>query len=296
MVNMSGLADNGFTKNHNNALLFQSTELADYYQIDFNQMWAGFFSTSKTDPLTATLTYNDYPLQVSFSPTEDVVDQMIELVDQATTSVDFAIFFFTDDDLANALIAAQERGVQVRGLWDQLGAGNSFSRDELLCQAGVLVKREDTTGKMHNKYMVIDANTATPRTITGSLNWTGQGNRYNSENTLLLQDPDVARAYAANFQSMWDVLDDTTFCRPQYDTYLPGMFQMEGPNVQIISIVYNPEGEPIQLIPFPRSCCSPNPPSPYGPKMAPTASPMQPQISTGTEETPYGTTAETLPS
>jgi len=239
----TNVTDNGFTKNHNNALLFESTELADYYQTDFNQMWSGFFGTAKTNPLTATLTYNGYPLQVAFSPTEDVIGSMIEQVNQATTSIDFSIFFFTDDDLANALIAARERGVQVRGLWDQLGAGNSFSRDDLLCQAGVLVKREDTLGKMHNKYMVIDANTASPRTITGSLNWTGAGNRRNSENSLFIQDPDIARAYDANFQSMWDQLDVSTFCRQQFFTYLPSVLQMNGPNVRISTIVYNPDGD-----------------------------------------------------
>lgn len=242
----TNMTDNGFTKNHNNSLLFQSTELADFYQLDFNQMWAGFYSTAKTEPLTATLTYNDYPLQVSFSPTEDVVTKMVDLVNQATTSIDFAIFFFTDDDLAQALIAAHARGVLVRGLWDNLGAGNSFSRDDLLCQSGILVKREDTLGKMHNKYMVIDANTTTPRTITGSLNWTGAGNDRNSENTLFIQDPDIARAYDANFQNMWDATPTDPLCAPQYTTFLPSMFQMLGPNVELASIVYNPDGEDVE--------------------------------------------------
>lgn len=241
----TNVTDNGFTKNHNNALLFQSTEIADLYQIDFNQMWAGLFSTAKTDPLSATVTYSGHPAEFYFSPTESAIDAVIDQVDAATTSIDFAIFFFTDDDLRDALIAAQARGVTVRGLWDNLGSANSFSEDEVLCDAGATVKVEDTIGKMHHKFMVIDTDTLTPRTITGSMNWTGAGNKRNNENTLVLHDPAVARAFQEGFDTMWNGSGPETTCRTVRQTYIPMIVENSSANIQITRIVYNPEGDDV---------------------------------------------------
>ncbi len=248
----TNVTNNGFTKNHNNALVFQSTEIADFYQIDFNQMWAGLFSTAKTDPLSATVTYSGHPVDLYFSPTEDAIDAVIAQVNAATESIDFAIFFFTDDDLRDALIAAQDRGVRIRGLWDQLGSANSFSEDETLCDAGITIKVEDTIGKMHHKFMVVDADTLTPRTITGSMNWTGAGNARNNENTVVLHDPAVAQSFKGGFEAMWDGSGPETTCRTFSQTYIPLMLETTSPIIQIRRIVYNPEGDDVsgELVQF----------------------------------------------
>lgn len=108
-------------------------------------------------PPTTTLTYDGSPLEVYFSPQDNALDQVIAEVDAAQSSIDFAIFFFTDDRLRDALIAADARGVQVRGVFDELGGGNASSDDEALCEAGVPVGFEDTPGKMHHKLMAISS-------------------------------------------------------------------------------------------------------------------------------------------
>lgn len=203
--------DNDFTLNHNNSLVFTSTALADVYLSDFNQMFAGNFMSAK-QPTAKTIDYNGVPVEVYMAPQDDPIEAIIEEVNAATSSISFAIFFFTDDPLGDALIAAKQRGVTVRGLWDTLGAASPFSEDERLCAAGIPVKRENTTGKMHNKFMVIDAGQAGGRVVTGSLNWTGSGNDKNSENTLIVHSQDVASQYAASWQAMWDFLDLATQC------------------------------------------------------------------------------------
>jgi len=63
------------------------------------------------------------------------------------------------------------------------------------------IKIEDTVGKMHHKFMVIDAAGSDPRVVTGSMNWTGAGNDSNDENTVIYRDSAVASAYTAGFQS-----------------------------------------------------------------------------------------------
>ena len=203
--------DNDFTLNHNNSLVFTSTAMAEVYLSDFAQMFAGQFMGAKT-PTAKTIDYNGTSVEIYMAPQDEPLTVIIDEVNAATTSVNFAIFFFTDDALRDALIAAKQRGVRVQGLWDALGAANSFSEDEILCAAGIPIKIENTSGKMHNKFMVIDAGNVAGRVVTGSLNWTGSGNDSNSENTLVVHNPDVAGQYAAAWQAMWDKLDPSTQC------------------------------------------------------------------------------------
>jgi hypothetical protein len=175
--------------------------------------------------------------------------RIVAEVDAAQESIDFAIFFFTHDALRNALIRAHERGVRVRGLWDASGAGDPNSDDEALCVGGLAIKVEETAGKMHNKWMVIDAGGAAPRVVTGSLNWTISGSEANNENTLVIQEGALAQRYADEFQRMWQFMQDAP-CNAERP---PGSERLWLPLVQnrdlpepparVTRIVYNPPGD-----------------------------------------------------
>ena len=49
-----------------------------------------------------------------------------------------------------------QAGVEVYGVWDQLGAANAYSQDEMLCAAGARIGIENLPGKVHHKFAVID--------------------------------------------------------------------------------------------------------------------------------------------
>ena len=147
----TNLSDNDFTLNHNNSIVFTSTEMAALFQHDFDQMVAGRFGRQKTASPTTAVLYQGLPVEVYFSPQDGVLARVVRAVQAAETSIDFAIFFFTEDTLRDALIDAKNRGVAIRGLWDALGASNTSSDDEALCAAGIPIKIENTTGKMHHK-------------------------------------------------------------------------------------------------------------------------------------------------
>jgi len=51
---------------------------------------------------------------------------------------------------------------------------------------------------MHHKYAVIDRKTV----ITGSFNWTGNGEYPNKENVLILESPTLAARYLQNFDTI----------------------------------------------------------------------------------------------
>lgn len=227
-------SDNGFTYNHNNSVVFTSTELADIYGAEFDEMFVdGHFGTAKTDNTSHTLTYNGVPLEIYFSPTDNAMDEVIAEVNAATESIQFSIFFFTDDALRDAIIGRMQAGVTVSGVWDNLGAANQYSDDETLCAAGANIKIEDFGGKMHNKFMVIDADGANPVVVTGSMNWSSSGDEANDENTLIIHDGPTAQAYLAAFQALYAALDLDTLCNPQR-VYLP-IVTSPNPNVLNIS-------------------------------------------------------------
>jgi phosphatidylserine/phosphatidylglycerophosphate/cardiolipin synthase-like enzyme len=52
----TNMANTGFTYNHNNSLVFTSTELADIYETEFDEMHGELFGMVKTDNTTHTLT------------------------------------------------------------------------------------------------------------------------------------------------------------------------------------------------------------------------------------------------
>jgi phosphatidylserine/phosphatidylglycerophosphate/cardiolipin synthase-like enzyme len=254
----TNMSDNDMTLNHNNALVLDSPELAALYQSDFDQMWDGVFSVHKTESAVTEAEYQGAPVEVRYAPEDDPLGALVEAINGAQESIDFAIFFLTDDEVRDALLAAHRRGVRVRGLWDRLGGDSPYSADEALCEAGVAIKIVDTRGKMHNKFMVIDApgpdgdsgassNGLASHVATGSINWTGSGNDGNDENLLLIDDAELAQIYATAFAAMWDALDPPNQCnvgatspRPTATPVSSGTASVD---IQIMLVVYNPEGD-----------------------------------------------------
>lgn len=53
---------------------------------------------------------------------------------------------------------------------------------------------------LHHKYMLIDADCySEPIVITGSQNWSYNGELYNDENTLIIHSQDIANQYLQEF-------------------------------------------------------------------------------------------------
>jgi len=224
----TNLTDTGFTLHHNNSVAFTSTLVAEVFTIEFDEMFVeGKFGTHKSDNTTHNLSYNGIPIEIYYSPSDGALDEVIAEVNTASESIYFSIFFLTDDDLRDALIARKGAGVKIYGVWDKLGAGNIASDDEVLCEAGIPIKIEDFNGKMHNKFMVIDVDGASPRVITGSMNWTGSGADANDENTLIIHDGITAQSYQAAFQELYEALGVDTLCMEGV-TFLPLLLKASG--------------------------------------------------------------------
>lgn len=121
--------------------------------------------------------------------------EIISLIDAAHSHIYFAIYEFTLRDVADALVAAKKRGIEVRGLVDAGESANSYDKpiiDELTA-AGIPIETEkhaDGNGIMHIKAIVTDQAYA-----LGSYNWTGSATSENDELLEIGTDPALRQTY-----------------------------------------------------------------------------------------------------
>lgn len=191
--------------NANLVTVVDSPTVAGWYQSEFEQMFKGRFHDTKTkQPSMRTRIDPGTSVQVLFSPQHKPITEAVRpLVQSARSSIDIGVFFLTHKDLAQDLLNAHNRGVKVRVIIDATAAKNEYTKHEVLRAAGIPVKVEDFGGKMHAKSAVIDDEYL----ITGSMNWTGAGERGNDENTIIIRSTPLSRQYRAWFQTIWERID-----------------------------------------------------------------------------------------
>ena len=141
-------------------------------------------------------------VQMAFTPWDNAEGMIVDCIRQARRQILVQAYSFTSRALANALIAAKRRGVDVQVLADREQTfGGEASRIPELDQAGIPVMLEVRYQSAHNKVMVIDSGTADAAVVTGSYNWTYAAQNKNAENVLILRhSPNIANAYAANWR------------------------------------------------------------------------------------------------
>jgi phosphatidylserine/phosphatidylglycerophosphate/cardiolipin synthase-like enzyme len=130
-------------------------------------------------------------------PVGGLPDQIAASFDTARHTIDLAIYQFDLPVLADALVRAQARGVQVRVVTDS----DSINMDGLrtLAQAGVPVVPDSRQPIMHDKFAVIDGAVV----WTGSMNYTYSDAYRNDNNVLEIQSVPLAQNYTHEFEKMF---------------------------------------------------------------------------------------------
>ncbi|MCX8107006.1 MAG: phospholipase D-like domain-containing protein [Ignavibacterium album] len=131
--------------------------------------------------------------------------KLIERINAATYSIDMALYSFSDlPDVANALIAAKNRGVKIRVVYENRTTQNSM---QALIDAGIpVIKRTSgLNGIMHNKFFIFDARDSV---VINDWLWTGSWNVTLTEsswenNVVEINDPTITQAYKIEFEEMW---------------------------------------------------------------------------------------------
>lgn len=145
-------------------------------------------------------------MEVLFSPQQDVAGQIIKAIQQARKQVLVQAFSFTHKDIAQALISAHKRGIEVKLIADR-EQSRRMERDKvkIIAEAGVPVWLDGEHQSAHNKVMLIDVDTQDVVVITGSYNFTFAAQFKNAENLLLFRgNHKLARLYSDNWQHHLD--------------------------------------------------------------------------------------------
>jgi hypothetical protein len=130
--------------------------------------------------------------------------EIIALIEAAKTHIYFAIYTFTLPSIADALVAAKKRGVDVKGVMDSEQSGNSYGAPitAKLLAAGISVvteKHPTGNGIMHIKALVTDSAYA-----VGSYNWTNSATNINDEILEIGTDATLRQAYENILKKLLD--------------------------------------------------------------------------------------------
>ena len=131
--------------------------------------------------------------------------QLVQKINNARISIHIASFELDLTPVAEALVAAHNRGVDVRWVTDN---EHGLEADEepghgqfaMLEQAGIEVRTDDRTALMHNKFWIFDGETV----WTGSTNITESGIFKQDNNTIVIHSRELAAIYETEFQEMWN--------------------------------------------------------------------------------------------
>jgi phosphatidylserine/phosphatidylglycerophosphate/cardiolipin synthase-like enzyme len=225
--------------NANTLLKIHSPELASLFLEEFNILWGNSgkvannsqFGIKKPYRGAKTITIDNTKVTLQFSPTTKATtwdastNGLIgKTLQTAKSSIDLALFVFSDQTLVNQLEPLHNQNVKIRALVDSGFVYRPYS--EALDMMGVTIAskkckieqsnrpwqnpvKEVGTPKMppgdllHHKFGLIDRHTV----IVGSHNWTEAANNGNDEFVLVIENPTVA----AHYQREFDRLTENAF-------------------------------------------------------------------------------------
>ena len=123
---------------------------------------------------------------------------LIEVIDSSQRSLDIAIYELNLDEIGDAILAAQNRGVSVRLVTDtdELEELETLIRLE---EEGIPTVADERSALMHNKFVVVDGQAV----WTGSWNFTRNDSFRNNNHALYIQSPELAQNYITEFEEMF---------------------------------------------------------------------------------------------
>jgi phosphatidylserine/phosphatidylglycerophosphate/cardiolipin synthase-like enzyme len=139
------------------------------------------------------------------NPAGSVEEKWLQFIDEAQESIHIAGFEFSLTRVAEALIAAKNRGVDVKWMADdkngtQYDTQPGRGQFAMLTAAGIEVRDDARSALMHNKFWIFDRKTV----WTGSTNATVNGVYKQNNNVLVIHSPEIAYIFEREFMEMWN--------------------------------------------------------------------------------------------
>ncbi len=180
-------------KDRNNMLVISSPWLARGYSQEFEELW-NEQPDRKSTGNSAML--GDAEVEYYFCPEDSCAARVEQAIANASRSVLFMAYSFTHRGIANELIIAGMRGVDVRGDIDSSSDKDAYY---LLRNQSIDIRIDAAKGIMHHKVFIIDNETV----ITGSFNPTKSADIRNDENMLVIRSAEIAEEYLKEFDRVF---------------------------------------------------------------------------------------------
>jgi phosphatidylserine/phosphatidylglycerophosphate/cardiolipin synthase-like enzyme len=189
-----------FCEDYNGGVVVDDQAIVDGLYAEFERMFGGDFGDT---PWTEPISSSDAALY--FSPPgvdwqEAIISELGALSSGAT--VRFMNYSFTRLDMAEALVQAHGRGVDVRGLTSRMFASETAVANML--DAGIPVRK----AFVHHKVLIFD--TGSQQTVvTGSGNYSTNARDNNNEIVVFFwNDPEMYSAYFEEFNRIQAIAED----------------------------------------------------------------------------------------
>jgi len=190
-----------FYYDNNNLVHIHSTDLAENYLTEFDEMFLRdmFGRDVINDTLHPQVMVGDTWFEVYFSPDDGVAERIVELVNNANESIYFMAYSFTSDDIGAAIVERSQAGIFVNGVMDEGQIKSNIGTEyDSFIQAGIIVLKDGNSGLMHNKVIIIDREIV----ITGSYNFSRSAETVNDENVVVIHNSDISEKYLQEFEKI----------------------------------------------------------------------------------------------
>ena len=196
--------NNGVNKNNNNLVIINSDYIAENYEDEFYELWNGIYSSGNN------VKYNKIHTPIGqienyFCPEDCALEnngglyRIIELIRNAESSVKIASFSFTHEGLADELLKADIKGVNVSVLMERKQRNVMGSQYQRVKDFGLNIRLDGNKYTMHHKFIIIDDKIV----ITGSPNFTLSGFNRNDENMLIIFNEELALGFVKEFDRLF---------------------------------------------------------------------------------------------
>jgi phosphatidylserine/phosphatidylglycerophosphate/cardiolipin synthase-like enzyme len=138
-------------------------------------------------------------IQDAFSPNQGATALVLQTIDEARQTLRVAAYSFTSRVIANALIAARQKGVDVKVVLDK-SQDTEHGLNHYLQDNGISTKINRRYHIMHDKFIVADSEILE----TGSFNFTKSAEEHNAENVIVLHDEAIAGDYERQWEKLWE--------------------------------------------------------------------------------------------
>lgn len=201
---------NDVYRNNNNMLRAEVPPLIENYSTRFDRLFqkrdANAPGKQVPNPrvtLSSSVTIENY-----FSPNGSTQQAILDKLKAAKKSIRLTAFTFTDTAMADMLKAQAHAKLAVQGIFESRNNGANGAEYEGLKQAGLDVLEDGNCYILHSKTMVIDDRYV----VMGSYNYTANAENSNDENVLIIDDPNLANEYNAEFKRLYQQAQHPTKC------------------------------------------------------------------------------------